>query len=534
MDGRPAAFVSHGPGVARPLVPRALALALMVLVLGGSGCTSGLSRWWHNGGKLGPDYCPPPAPLAASWVTTEPRTQAGLTAEAPWWTVFNDPTLNALVENAYRQNLTLRTAAARILQARAQRNIAAGNLFPQSQTAVGGYAHGQISRNLTLPFPPNFDVWATGFNASWELDFWGRYRRLIESSNAAVDASMEGYNDALVILLAEVATNYVQMRTYEERLRFARHNVEIQQGSLQLTQAKFNGGVGTELDVRQATSSLAQTEANIPPLEAGRRQAINQLCILLGQPVTDIAAGMPLANIPVAPVRVAAGIPAELLRRRPDIRQAERQVASQSAQIGVAEADLYPRFAINGFLGYAASDLDHLFGPKSVLGFVIPSFQWNVLNYGRVTNNIRVQEAKLQEVTLEYQQKVLTAGREVEDALVAFVKSHEQAIKLGEGVTAAERSVELVGIQFNGGIVDFNRVYNTQTLLVNEQDQLAQTRGNIAINLINVYRALGGGWQYFCGGGMPLALPAPPDAAPAEAVGGQRPPERLPPAGPDL
>ncbi len=493
------------------------------------GCASGLARWWNNGWKLGPDYAPPPAPVSTAWVAAEPRTQAGLGPEAPWWTVFNDPTLNSLVETAYRQNLTLRAAATRILEARAQRSIASANLFPQSQTAIGGYAHGQISRNLTLPFPPTFDAWATGFNASWELDFWGRYRRLIESSNASLDASMEGYNDALVLLLAEVATSYVQMRTYEERLRFARNNVEIQRGSLQLTQTKFNGGVGTELDVRQATSSLAQTEANIPPLEAGRRQAVNQLCILLGQPVTDIAAAMPAASIPVAPVRVAAGIPADLLRRRPDIRQAERQVAAQSAQIGVAEADLYPRFAINGFLGYAASDLDHLFSPKSVLGFVIPSFQWNVLNYGRVTNNIRVQEARLQSVTLEYQQKVLTAGREVEDALVAFVKSYEQAIKLAEGVAAAERSVELVGIQFQGGIIDFNRVYNTQTLLVNEQDQLAQTRGNIAINLISVYRALGGGWQYFCGGGAPAA---PADAPAPEPLNVERPLERLPPAEP--
>ena len=416
---------------------------------------------------------------------------------------------------------------------------------------MGAYAHGQISQNLGgLPFPNLFSVWATGFNVSWEPDFWGRYRRTIEATDADVGASVEGYNQALVLLLSDVASNYVQMRTYEERLRFARSNVEIQKGSLHLADLRFTGGIASELDVRQARSSLAQTEALIPPLEAGRRQAANQLCILMGMPVTELASQLPPGGIPKPPLQVAAGIPAELLRRRPDVRRAERQVASQSARIGVAEADLYPRFAINGFLGYAANDLNNLFEPKSFLGFIIPQFQWNVLNYGRITNNIRAQEARWQTAVLQYQQTVLTAGREVEDSLVAFLQSQQQAARLDEGVAASARSVQLVMTQFEGGVTDFNRVYNTQTTLVNQQDQLAATRGNIALNLIAAYRALGGGWQYFTSGGgasgppadapqptpaqpqsqpAPIPLPAPPDPVPAEDVRPGPGLERLPP-----
>ena len=443
--------------------------------------------------------------------------------------MFNDPTLNELVETAYRQNLNAESGRHSDSRSPGAAQHRPGQPVPAVANRRRWLCPRPDQPEPDLALAAGLNLWATGFNASWELDFWGRYRRLIEASDADIGASVEGYNDALVMLLSDVASNYVQLRTFEERLRFARHNVEIQKATLRLAEVRFNGGVGTELDVRQARSSLAQTEAMIPPLESGRRQAANQLCILLGQPVTEIAGSMPMAGVPVAPIRVAAGIPADLLRRRPDIRRAERQVASQSAQIGVAEADLYPRFAINGFLGYAASDLDHLITPKSVLGIIIPSFQWNVLNYGRVTNNIRMQETLLQTATLEYQQTVLTAGREVENALVAFVKAHQQAQRLAEGVEAAERSVELVGTQFEGGIVDFNRVYNTQTLLVNEQDQLAQTRGNIALNLILVYRALGGGWQYFTPGPLPAVQPV---AHPPEPVGGDHPIERLPPAGP--
>ena len=522
----PTATINAMPLLARS-AGRWLVIMLGCLILFSSaGCTS-LRRWWHNGFKVGPNYAPPGAPMAPEWVeSADPHIKNDPVQDYAWWTVFNDGTLNMLIDSSYRQNLDLRAAGTRILESRAQRNIAIGNLFPQSQTAAANYVHAQISKNLGLPVPGEVSIYADGMNASWELDFWGRYRRSIEASNADLAAATERYGETLVMLFAEVATNYVQLRTFEQRLEYARANVAIQQGSLKIAEDRFRSGKSTEIDVRQARSSLEQTQSSIPPLVTGRRQAANQLCVLLGTPVTDLAGELQKAPIPQAPIELAVGLPADLLRRRPDVRRAERQVAAQSARIGVAEADLYPRLAINGFIGYVANDLKDLFSENSFTAFVLPSAQWNILNYGRIVNNIRTQDARLQTAALQYQQTVLTAGREVEDALVAFVQSQQQAAYLEKSVADAARLVELVVLQFQEGIVDFNRVFNAQASLVTLQDQLASTRGNISLNLIRAYKAMGGGWQYFCqGNGMPnlaVVSETPPPAA-AEEV--PRPPQ---------
>jgi NodT family efflux transporter outer membrane factor (OMF) lipoprotein len=492
--------------------------ALMLFALGWQGCATSLREWARNGFKVGPNYAPPPAPVAPAWIDSDsPVLQGEPIDECQWWTIFDDTTLNGLIEMARGQNLDLRVAGTRILEARAQRNIAVGNLFPQSQSAIATYVHGELSENLALSAALGgpLNIWATGFNPSWELDFWGRYRRSVEAANADFGASVEEYGDALVMLYSEVATAYVQLRTFEERLRFARQNIEIQEGTLSLAEHRYREGVATELDVRQARTSLAQTQSALHPLETGRRRASNQLCILLGMPVVDLAAEFEQAPIPTAPPRLAVGIPADLLRRRPDVRRAERQVAAQSARIGVAEADLYPRLSLNGFLGYAADDLDRLFQAKSFTAFIIPTLQWNILNYGRIANNITVQDVRLEAAALRYQQAVIAGGRDVEDALVGFLQAQQQARRLEGGVRDAERSVELVLIQFKNGVTDFNRVFNTQVALVTQQDQLAVARGDVALNLIQVYKALGGGWKQASGGSrMP----------PVDGI------ERLPPA----
>ncbi len=479
-----------------------------VVALSLAGCGS-LGQWARNGFKVGPNYAAPGGPVAAEWVDHEnPKVASSPAQDQAWWTVFNDPTLNRLIDSAYRQNLDLQAAAARIVEARARRSIAVGNLFPQSQQAVGFYNHAQISQNINVPLPNEVNLYADGFNASWELDFWGRYRRTIEATDANRDAATEGYGNALVMLLSEVATNYIQLRTYEQRLAYARENVVVQQNSADLAQIRFDAGTTTELDLRQAKASLAQTQAIIPPLEAGRRLAANQLCILLGTPVSDLAAQLQPAPIPAAPPQVAIGIPADLLRRRPDVRQAERVVAAQSAQIGIAEADLYPRLAVNGFIGYVADDFNGLFDGSSFTAFVLPSLQWNILNYGRITNNVKAQDALLQARCLEYQQTVLRAGREVEDALVQFIQAQQQTFYLEQSVAEARRAVEISQAQFKGGVADFNRVYTNQSLLVTQQDLLGTARGNIALYLVQVYKAIGGGWDYFCqGNGMPETVP---------------------------
>jgi NodT family efflux transporter outer membrane factor (OMF) lipoprotein len=465
------------------------------------GCTS-LPAWLHNGFKVGPNYRQPPAAVSPAWIdAADPRIAQKPAGGGAWWGVFQDPVLNSLIETAYRQNLDLQTAATRVLQAQGQRNIAAGNLFPQTQNALADYLHAQIGKNLHVfpnpqaTLPTTLNIWATGFNASWELDFWGRLRRNIEAADGELAASIESYRDALVTLFGDVATSYVQIRTFQERIAYARRNVAIQQGSLRLAEARLRDGKATSLDVKQARSSLAQTESSIPPLVIGLRQANDRLCVLLGLSPQDLTPCLSEAPIPAAPPEVAVGIPAELLQRRADVRRALSEVAAQVARIGAAEADFYPQIGVSGFLGYAADDIRLLFAEKSFLGVILPSVQWKILNYGRILNKVRTQDARWQEKVLQYQQTVLMAGREVEDALVAFIQYQLQAQSLEESVKEADDSVQLVQAQYQGGLVDFNRVFTSQSQLVIQQDQLAQARGNIASSLIGVYRTLGGGWQ---------------------------------------
>ena len=366
-----------------------------------SGCTS-LTDYVHNGFKVGPNYCRPPAPVAQHWIdAADIHTVDDSGIQCRWWTVFGDPRLNELIACAYRQNLTLREAGCRILQARATRNIAIGDIFPQNQIAQGGY-----SRNAA-PVGPNVfpgtsrysDSWNFGWNLNWQLDFWGRFRRAIASADANLDASVANYDFVLVNLLGDVATNYVKIRTTQERIDLLRANVKLQRGVLDFIDTRLAAGYRqTKLDSAQARSLLRQDEAAIPNLEINKRQYEDALCILLGIPPIDLVPMLGPGPIPTSPPEVALGIPADLLRRRPDVRQAERLAAAQAEQIGIAEADLYPAFSINGSLGYTAQDFPDLFRNTALNGNVGPSFQWNLLNYGRIVNNVRLQDAKFQEL----------------------------------------------------------------------------------------------------------------------------------------
>jgi NodT family efflux transporter outer membrane factor (OMF) lipoprotein len=472
-----------------------------------------------------------------------------------WWRVFEDPTLDSLIETAYEQNPTLRVAGTRVLEARAQQAIAVGNIFPQAQQSTGSYARANIGSNFPLfgpllsLLPANqrsgaFSNWNYGFNLSWELDLWGRLRRSIESNNASLDASVENYDDALVTLLADVATNYAQYRIAQQRIKIAKDNVRIQEGILALAQERFRVGTTNRLDVEQARTILEQTRSTIPSLQITLGQANDTLCTLLGMPPhdlePDLGPGPELGSPPMpnTPAWVATGIPADLLRRRPDVRSAERQVAAQSAQIGVAEAALYPTIAINGFIGWDATDLTKLFETKSFLGFIVPSFSWNILNYGRILNNVRLQTARTEELIAAYQNRVLTAAREVQIPLRGFLRSQEQAEDLARSVEAAKAATQLGVQQYRTGTIDFNRVFNLETTQVQQQDRLAVAAGDIALNLINVYRSLGGGWElrlqkdrhrdeHLARAAMP-GMPAAPPAAPGpwalpEPLPGSRP-----------
>jgi len=459
--------------------------------------------------KLGPNFQAPEAPATDSWIEqSDPKVKRTEADFKSWWRVFSDPKLNGLIQTAYKQNLTLRTAGLRVLEARARLGIAVGNQYPQVQDGVGDYSLNRLSENAPNAVGSNrsFGNLTAGLDTAWEIDFWGRFQRGIESADATLGATIADYDDLLVILTSDVASFYIQMRLAEHRLQLARDNGEIQQRSLDITEVRFRNGAVTELDVQTARALLNDTLSLIPQFEIDRRRAQNALSVLLGvtpDKLQKIIGGV--GSIPSVPSEVAVGIPNELLRRRPDIRRAELVAASQSAQIGIAEADLYPRFSLAGFVGFQTShsggaqsndaDLGDFLSGDSFTGSVGPSFRWPILNYGRLKNNVRVQDARFQQLIADYQNTVLRAYQEVEDGLVGFLKSQDQTAYLTESVAGYQRSVDLSLLQYKEGIADYIRVLDTQRFLVDAQDRLAVSQGNIALNLVATYRALGGGWE---------------------------------------
>ncbi len=481
-------------------------IVLLVPILLVSGCV-----------KVGPDFARPPVTVSQTWQDAgDRRVKTGPAEYRNWWRAFNDPVLDRLIDRAYRENLSLRIAGVRVLEARAQLGIAVGGLYPQTQQAFGSLQYNRTSEQApeaaALPIGqgalnparnPLLEYWQSqiGLSASWELDFWGKFRRAIESADANLLATVADYDNTLVSLTADVANSYVLIRTLEKRLGIARQNVEIQKESLKIAEARFHFGTTSELDVEQAKTVLNDTLATIPNLETQLRQAKDALSILLGLPpsnLTDFLEGA--SEIPVSPPQVVAGIPADLLRRRPDIRSAEYQAAAQCAQIGVAKADLYPAFSLTGTFGFLSSNagnfkLSDMFQWSSRTAQAGPSLQWNIFNYGQITNNVRLQDARFQDLLITYQNTVLKAQREVEDALVGFLKAQERAESLARSASAARRSLDLAVLQYREGTKDFTTVLLAQQTLLNEQDNLATTLGNISSNLVGVYRALGGGWE---------------------------------------
>jgi NodT family efflux transporter outer membrane factor (OMF) lipoprotein len=497
------------------------ALLTAVIFASASGCTSP-GDYIRNGFKVGPNCGVPQGPTAPQWIdAADVRVRPESEDPNGWWTVFNDPTLDSLIANASAQNLSLREAGFRVLAARAQLGIAGGNLFPQSQSAFGGYQREAYSRvaNSSQGFGTQFfDQQTFGFNLAWELDFWGRFRRAVTAAEDTLGASCANYDDVQVTLLGDVASNYVQFRTLQQRIEYVRANVELQAKILGVAERRVKAGAKGALDLHQARSNLAQTEAQVPQLRMALRQAGNRLCVLMGVPPADLEQQLGPGPIPAAPGSVATGIPAELLQRRPDVRRAELQAAAQAEQIGIAEADFYPMIAINGTIGYLSQDISQLFTQPALTGAVGPLFQWKILNYGRIRNNMKQQEAAFQAMVAAYQQTVLKANAEVEDGLATFLRAQERAALLESSVAHSKEAVELVGKEYQGGAADFNRVATIELNLVQQQDLQAQARGEIAQGLIRIYRALGGGWPAeVAAAETPLSPPAP-ELKPGEPV----------------
>lgn len=483
---------------------RTEALRQIVICLGlaasVAGCTT-LGEYVSNGFKVGPNYHRPPAPVASDWIDASDkriRKDSDCDENRQWWAVFNDPVLTALVNRAYLENLTVRQAGFRVLEARAQLAIAVGAFFPQVQTMDGIYQRSQISQttaNRGFIGQRFFSTWTGEFNLAWEMDFWGRFRRSIENANDLLDASVDNYDDVLVTLVADVASTYVQMRTLEQRIELARQNSELQKKNYDIAEAKFKAGTTSKIDADQAAADLGQTEALIPTLQLALRQANDHLCVLLGIPPRDLTKELGSGKIPITPAEVAIGIPADLLTRRPDVRRAERQAAAQCALIGVADAEFYPAVSVTGTLGVQSAELAHLFLPRSGNSTIGPDFNWKILNYGRLAGNLALQDATFQELVAFYQNTVLRANSEVEDGLIAFFKFQEASKALARSAEAGADGVRLATVQYREGKIPFVALSTLQQQLVTQQDALAQAQGNIALGLIQVYRALGGGWQ---------------------------------------
>ncbi len=462
------------------------------------------------GCMVGPDFERPEAPYLGSWsrgAGLEIDEKTGFTTRSAavndWWTLFDDPLLTAFIDEAYRENLELEAAGVRIYQARAQLGIARGELYPQQQQASISYRGFEFSANNALvqeirqfiPIDNSFNTYSAGFDAGWEIDIWGQLRRNVQSAEANLLYQIASYDDALVTLTGDIAVTYVTIRELQGLIAIARANAELQKQSLGIAQVKLEGGTTTQLDVAEATASYNATLATIPEYEAALAQALNAMSVLLGETPGDVEPRVRKdRGLPRVPAEVAVGVPADLLRRRPDIRAAEFLAAAQSAQIGVAQADLYPAFTISGAVSVKSSDIGNLFSSGSFDGFINPGFTWNFLNYGRLRNNVRVQDAEFQELLLNYRNTVLNAYAEVETALVAFLKNKQQVVYLRRSVAAARQAESFVIDQYRDGTASYDRVIDAQRQLLLSQSRLLAARADALTNLISVYKGLAGGW----------------------------------------
>lgn len=456
-----------------------LLLALFVL----AGCAT-----------VGPDYRPPEVEMAAEWHTlADPAVLPEADLVRQWWTLYRDPLLDRLIEQATETNLDLLTAVARVEETRARLGISTGERYP-SVDASGDVIRQRSSENAVgTGYEETF--YTPGIGASWEIDLFGRIRRSVEAATAEYQASEEDRTDVMISLYANVALTYLGIRTDQARLAAARANIDSQKEVLGLTRSRFRHGLATDLDVAQAERLLARAEAEVPPLRISLSEGINNLAVLLGiRPGGLHQDLMEPRPIPLPPQQATVGVPADLLRQRPDIRRAERLLAAQTARIGVATADLYPSFSLTGFFGYESIDTGDLFDPGSRVFSLGPSLRWNIFAGGRIRNQIKAQDAVARQALLAYEQAVLNALREVENALKAYVEDRVRLEALERSVAAARRSVKLSTNLYRQGLSDFQPVLDAQRDQFEFENQLASARGNSAANFARLYAALGGGW----------------------------------------
>jgi outer membrane protein, multidrug efflux system len=465
-------------GVARSLPILVLALAVL------SGC------------KVGPNYQTPKQHMPSGWVSP-PTTRASITVQEPlqvekWWTTFNDPELNSLVERAVKANLSLQIASQRIRAARATICITGSNLFPFFN-ANGAYTHSNSELNHRTV---DTDLWRGGFDATWELDVFGGVRRGVEAAYANYQSTIEDRRDILVSLLAELATDYVRLRGFQQQVKISQENLAAQERTLKATRENMAIGRGSGLDVANTEAEVASTKASIATFESTAQQQVYAIAVLLGEEPTALIQELsPQGEIPVAPPVVPVGLPADLLRRRPDIRRAERDLATATATIGVATADLFPRFGLNGTLTLGGPNFPDLFNWGTHVATIGPTFNWTIFDAGKIWSNIEVANAQQEQALLNYRLTVLSALSDVEIALTAYAQEQQRRAQLVDAVAANQRAVSLAQQAYDFGQRDFLNVIVAQESLLSAQNLLVQSNQAVATDLVAIYKALGGGWE---------------------------------------
>ncbi len=453
-----------------------------------------------SGCKVGPDYVRPEASVPDQWHEKAVQgLEDGSANLQTWWTVFDDPILEGLIQRSRAENLDLQIAYFRIMESRALLGVASGEYWPNVD-GTGFYSRSRPSENgLIAPFMGGSDqtnLHSVGVDASWEIDVFGRIGRSVESAQASMQASVEDYRDVLVSLYSDVAQTYITLRSLQTRIQYAQGNIKLQSDTLELTRNRREVELAPELDVQQAELVLATTQSLLPRLRQLESRSVHRLSVLLGQPPTALYEQLSDATgIPKVPEQVAAALPAELLRQRPDIRRAERILAAQTAQVGVATAGLYPVFSLSGTFALQSQQISDVGDWGSRAWGFGPAMRWNIFDGNRARSSIKVQEARTEQALADYEKTVLLALEEVENAMVAYAREQERLKALEKSVRAARKSVELVKSSYEIGLTDFQNVLDMQRSLVDQEDEMATSRGLVAKALARIYTTLGGGWS---------------------------------------
>lgn len=467
------------------------AAVVLLTILLGAGCA-----------PVGPNYQKPSIKTPDVWheKVAEEMSRKSDASLQTWWHVFDDPMLNDLIEQARKSNLDLKIAVSGIAASRARLGVVRGRELPDANVtgSFSRFKHSDHGALKQLAPPDGFDaqnMFMVGADAVWEVDVFGRIRRQIEAAGAQYEASIEDYRDVLVTLFAEVAMAYLDVRSFQRRIQCAKANAVIQRKMLELTRERYESGIASRLDMAQALSNLSNTEAAIPAFEIDLNRAMNRLAVLLGQDGGTLQEKLREPRpIPIPQMDLGIGVPADLLRQRPDIRMAERRLAAQTAMIGVATADLYPRFAIDGFFGLETgsfSDVGH--GSSLAWGLKTP-IKWNFFSGGKTRSRIAFEKAVTEQDLYRYENTVLAAVEEVRNAIVAHEKERIRRNWLLGAVAATREAVDLVVVQYETGLTDFNNVLTTQRTLFNQQDRLVASQTDVVLDLVRLYKALGGGW----------------------------------------